>query len=124
MMRPLLILVIIVLFIVSAYYDLRVGTIPDNNTVYENHELDVNENDEENEDLELMESNEPIPYIEVVVERGQTVYEIVRFINGENNFTEAPHKVIEDFEKLNPNVSAHDIIIGHTYRFPIYNKLE
>lgn len=120
-MRPLLVLVIIILFIASAYYDLQVGTIPYNNPVDDKHENEEGDRNEINNETSDQETEvREIPYVEVIVEAGQTVYEIVRKMNEENGFVESPHKVIADFEALNPNISAHEIIIGHTYRFPLY----
>ena len=110
-MRPLIVFIIIIIVAVSAYYDLQEGTIPHLN----------------NENSESIEShNDSAPpqdknFEEVKVEAGQTVYAIVQEVN-EGHFNKAPHQVIKDFETLNPQVSAHEIIIGHSYRFPIYTK--
>ncbi|MDQ0254392.1 hypothetical protein J2S74_001767 [Evansella vedderi] len=126
-MRPIIVLAIIMLFSTSAYYDLRVGTIPHSSPFVaqeEEHPPIPDEIDKIEEDDDQIESpgNISLPYEEVIVEAGQTVYGIVKSLHGENEMTYPPHKVVEDFEALNPNVTAHQIIIGHSYRFPIYRS--
>lgn len=123
-MRPILVLVIVILLSASAYYDLKVGTIP-NAASFEANEESV-EQIETNDNTEETNVNISLPYKEVNVKGGQTVYGIVKSLHEEQGIvlTRPPHIVVEDFEALNPNVEAHQIIIGHTYRFPMYTTTD
>ncbi|MFA9559362.1 hypothetical protein ACERII_18780 [Evansella sp. AB-rgal1] len=115
-MRPILILSFIIFLGISAYYDLTEGTIPQSLQYTEDNNVESN-------GLETG-SNEAmsIPYQEVIVEAGHTVYGIVQALHEKQGLRFAPPKVVDDFEALNPNVKAHEIIIGHTYRFPLYDN--
>ncbi|UTR09390.1 hypothetical protein MM300_16000 [Evansella sp. LMS18] len=117
-MRPVLVLAIIILFIISAYYDLNNGTIPDNH--YESN--NTTENTEEKKD-EHPENTSGQDYLEVIVEPGHTVYGIVRALH-DTELTIPPYIVTEDFELLNPGTEAHRIQTGQAYRFPVYNSSE
>lgn len=118
-MRPILVLALIILLSASAYYDLKVGTIPNASSFEINETSEATEIEENTEERS---GEVSLPYEEILVEAGQTVYGIVKSIHEEHDLrlTRPPHIVVEDFEALNPNVQAHQIIIGHTYRFPLY----
>ncbi|MDG5788766.1 hypothetical protein QA612_14940 [Evansella sp. AB-P1] len=113
-MRPIIGLAIIILLIVSVYYDLSVGTIPQSSASNLTNEI------KETDDLQ---EDKIVPYQEVIVEAGQTVYGIVQALHADQGISTPPHLVVEDFEALNPNTKAHEIIIGHSYRFPLYHNI-
>ncbi|ADU29902.1 hypothetical protein [Evansella cellulosilytica] len=127
-MRPIVGLIIIAVIAISAYYDWNVGTIPHaaspHNGMAEegSHNTDIdNITEEQNEETESSQVGSiSLQFQEVVVGPGQTVYGIVKELNDELIY--APNKVVEDFEALNPSVLSHEIIIGHSYRFPIYSS--
>ena len=116
-MRPILVIVIILLFIMSTFYDLNIGTIPDrNNDGAIETPADVEETEPSQSQGELS-----LSYQEIIVESGHTVYGIVKALHEEDGFVIPPHMVVEDFEALNPKVEAHKILIGQAYRFPVYS---
>ncbi|MBU9712101.1 hypothetical protein [Evansella tamaricis] len=115
-MRPLLVLIIAILVSVSAYYDLRNGTIPQ---VSSHNEIDIEELEQMEETTDEPSNQVSLPYQEVIVESGHTVYGVVRALH-DDSFSIPPYKVVDDFEALNPQVEAHKILVGEIYRFPLY----
>ncbi|MBU9722459.1 MULTISPECIES: hypothetical protein [Bacillaceae] len=124
-MRPLLVFIIIMVFIISAFYDLNVGTIPHSSNIHANEKTEETVDSTESiqgssETDEQTGGQISLPYQEVIVDSGQTVYGIVKALHEGKNFTVAPHTVVEDFEALNSDIVAHQILVGEVYRFPIY----
>ncbi|SDY53260.1 hypothetical protein SAMN05421736_102195 [Evansella caseinilytica] len=115
-MRPILIVAITIFLGFSVYYDLNTGTIP-HSTESEPGSDTIPTDDRSEQDVSTGDIS--FPYQEVIVESGQTVYGIVKVLHDEE-FTVPAYEVIDDFEALNPHVNAHEILIGQTYRFPLY----
>ncbi|WP_243290573.1 hypothetical protein [Bacillus sp. FJAT-47783] len=99
------------LFIYIVYYDLKVGTLP---TFQEKNVMEVvaqkeNTNSTEND----------IQYVTKEVKQGETVLSIVEQLHKES--VPVPiDTIVSDFERLNENTKANKIIIGQTYKFPMY----
>ncbi|PYZ94285.1 hypothetical protein CR194_01745 [Salipaludibacillus keqinensis] len=113
-MRPIILLIILGIVLFSIRIDLTSGTIPSNQMEEPfNQQIHIEDNEEES----LANS---LNYQEVIVEPGQTVYGIVQQLHESQSFNVSLHDVLYDFEKLNPEVSAHYLIAGEAYKFPIY----
>ncbi len=121
-MRPILVLAIIIIFIASAYYDLNIGSIPEQSSdITPESDLEVTETDS----LDVQADGDPaLSYEEIIVEPGHTVYGIVQALHDHEQvpLTVQAEQVVNDFEALNPEVGAHQIIVGEAYRFPIYKS--
>ncbi|SER69249.1 hypothetical protein [Salipaludibacillus aurantiacus] len=121
-MRPIILLVILIIVIVSVRIDLTSGTIPFQQSagMEETGEMNDKYSDPPEELEEPEEPSSPLPYQEVIVEPGQTVYGVVQRLHGEELFNIPLHEVLEDFEALNPDISPHHLLAGETYKFPLY----
>ncbi|UCZ54536.1 hypothetical protein LGQ02_07180 [Bacillus shivajii] len=124
-MRPILVLTIIIIVIASAYYDLNTGTIPDQ-SINESPEpeLVASQLEDDIDDSDESDIAEPaLAYEEVIVEAGHTVYGIVQALHQDEPFNVQAEQVVNDFEALNPQIEAHRIIVGESYRFPLYSTI-
>ncbi|TCP31128.1 hypothetical protein EV207_1033 [Scopulibacillus darangshiensis] len=61
-----------------------------------------------------------IPYKNYQVAPGDTVLSVVEKLNP--NDTIAIQRMVNDFNKLNPNTDPNHIRIGRSYAFPIYKN--
>lgn len=107
-MKRILYLVLIAIVAYSIYYDLTTGTLPAFSAPIQLQE-------------EIKEQTEQtIPYIEVLVQAGDTVLSIIE--REEGHLTKPIDAIMKDFEKLNNGISPHEIQIGKIYKFPTYLK--
>lgn len=115
MMRPLVLLVLFIIVLVSVRVDLTAGTIP---------QYDMTSGEQAEPSSTVHEEPEPpeeaLTYQEVVVEPGQTVYSVVQKLHEPEPFTIPLHDVLVHFEQLNPGVSSHNLLAGEVYKFPVY----
>lgn len=107
MLKKICVFLLLVLTIYSVYYDLNIGTLPTTNasTTIE---------------LQSEEDVESVPFVEVTVEAGYTVLSIVEQLHYPEKIEVSIQQIINDFEYLNTNVSAHEIQMGRSYLFPLY----
>lgn len=122
-MRPIIILIIIIIVAISIRLDLTTGTIPQyNDDTIENTEVN-SEQEVSIDELEPKSATNTSPvFQEVMVESGQTVYGITQQLHGIDEFNVSIQEVSQDFEALNPNTVAHELMAGEVYKFPIYQN--
>ncbi|NPC93327.1 LysM peptidoglycan-binding domain-containing protein [Bacillus sp. WMMC1349] len=99
-MKRLVMFLSILLTLFIIYYDLKTGTIPE-------QAIPVSARTKETIATDMIE------YKTVTVQPGETVISIT----GDDMSTS---RIINDFERLNPNVKARHIQAGVTYKFPVY----
>ncbi|WP_416149353.1 hypothetical protein ACM26V_24405 [Salipaludibacillus sp. HK11] len=116
-MRPIILLLIIITIAISVRIDLTTGTIPEKSTKEKSLQEELTEN---NEEMPLTIS--PLPFQEVMVEPGQTVYGVTQQLHDASNFAIPLGDVLFDFESLNPGISADKLIAGEVYKFPLYEQ--
>jgi hypothetical protein len=109
MMKRLVGVVFTVLVLYSIYYDLSYGTLPAVTT-------------EQKSEIQKIPSNE-IAYFEQTVEVGDTVLTIIENQLGQS-LPVPISEVVTDFQKLNDDLSPHQIQPGKKYKFPNYSKEE
>ncbi|WP_096434643.1 hypothetical protein [Alteribacter populi] len=114
-MKQLIGIAIFIILVVSVYYDLTEGTLPDHSISEQNIE-----HADENQDAADQQEGTTLVYQEVIVESGHTVYTIVQALHQDQTIDAGFDQIADDFELLNPEVSAHEIQVGQTYRFPLY----
>lgn len=103
-MKALFGILMAALVLYTMYYDLHTGTLP------QSPQASASTKQQETPHT---------PAVKVKVTPGATVMSIVEHENPK--LSVSIHQVVEDFEKLNPGVRAHDITIGKVYSFPVYN---
>lgn len=116
-MRPIVLLIIFVIVAFCIQVDLTSGTIPISLSENEGIETDEVSSMEEEVQVPL-----DLPYQMIIVEPGQTVYGIVQELHHQQSFAVPIHEVLEDFELLNPGVSAHQLLAHEQYKFPLYEN--
>ncbi|MDA7026929.1 LysM domain-containing protein [Bacillus sp. CLL-7-23] len=99
-MKRLVMFLSILLTLFIIYYDLKTGTLPE-------QVIPVSARTKETIATDMIE------YKTVTVQPGETVMSIT----GDDMST---RRIINDFERLNPNVKARYIRAGVTYKFPVY----
>lgn len=110
-MKRLLTVITFLLLIYIVYYDLKIGTLP---TFPQEDVMEVVQ-----QKAATLNTDEPIPYQNIQVKKGDTVLSIVERIHGET-VDISIETIVSDFEQLNKSTKAHNILIGQTYKFPIY----
>lgn len=99
-------IVILVLYVI--YHDMTEGTLPS----------------VKNENLSVPAStSSEIPFIEEVVQPGDTVLTIVEK-NSQHPLPVSITKLISDFQRLNEGEKPEEIQIGENYKFPTYPQGE
>jgi hypothetical protein len=111
MLRKLIYFSLFCVVAYSCYYDWSIGTLPAAMTATASDEVIIIDATEE----------ESIPSMEVTVMNGETVLSIVERIN-DGYLPSSMQKIVDDFEALNPSITAHIIKSGKTYSFPLYIK--
>ncbi|WP_408006788.1 hypothetical protein ACJROX_19125 [Pseudalkalibacillus sp. A8] len=106
-MKKFIITCVVILFLYSAYFDLKVGTLPT----------------EAKNDMQVQVANsvptEEVAFKEVQVQPGETVLSILEQIHH-GSLPVSIEKAVAEFERLNQNTSAHSIQANETYRFPLF----
>jgi cell division protein YceG involved in septum cleavage len=104
-MKKFLGLCLAALVIYTAYYDLKVGTlpIPSQAAAAETHQ---------------QQEQAKIPYVKVKVKAGETVLSVAEHLNPSKPVP--INQLIHDFKQLNPDTDPNQIQVGETYRFPTY----
>jgi hypothetical protein len=106
-------LIIIGLFLCYIiYYDFKIGTLPAFSM--------TNAEKVQKTKIEKMNEQPTIPFYEVKIKQGDTVLSITERYHG--SLPSSIEKIVKDFEVLNSNVKAEAILLGKTYRFPIYKE--
>ena len=106
-MKKVAAIVASLLFLLSLYYDLKVGTLPLKATA-------------QTEATEVNAANTAeIPYVEHIVDRGETVLSIVESYTGP--LPVEIDTVVQDFTTLN-QMEPDKIQAGKIYKFPIYSE--
>ncbi|HWO77656.1 MAG TPA: hypothetical protein VNM69_17460 [Bacillus sp. (in: firmicutes)] len=105
-MKRVAAIVAVLLFLLSLYYDLKVGTLPLKATA-------------QTEAAATAANEEAIPYVEHIVDRGDTVLTIVETYTSP--IPVGIDKVVEDFISLN-QITPDKIQAGKIYKFPIYSE--
>jgi hypothetical protein len=123
--KKILFILFILLFFRSVLYDLSVGTASkwiDTTSSTEEKEPSINAPTEEkvNQD-EQMNSNihKDFEVVSYKVKAGDTVLSVAETLNSHPISID---KLLEDFQKLNPNINPHEIHIDQTYLFPVYHE--
>lgn len=98
--------ILALMFIMSFYKDLTVGTL-------------ISSNHAENEQITPV-VNIDSTAMRVKVQEGETVLSIVEQINQNSVQTIDIDQVLTDFKKLNPEIKPLDINAGEYYYFPLY----
>jgi LysM repeat protein len=98
------------LVIYIIYFDLTVGTLPTAAT----KQVDRNA-------VTVAKPKTEIPSFEAKVKPGETLISIVEHYLGKS-LPVSINDLIEDFQQLNPGISAEKMKIGATYHFPDYSK--
>ncbi|WP_153461551.1 hypothetical protein [Sediminibacillus terrae] len=115
--KKALVTLFIILFIVSIFKDLTVGTI---NSIQQVEE----QNDNSSESLEpsqntAQQNATDYQALEVEVRPGDTVLSIIEEINRAEAVLSID-SIIADFQKMNPGTNPQQIQPGETYLFPLY----
>ncbi|HZG69952.1 MAG TPA: hypothetical protein VEY51_00315 [Chondromyces sp.] len=98
---------IIAVVITSIIFDLKVGTLPH----AESKKM------KEKEVTAVTTSS--IPFEEITIKGGDTVLTVAEQLHPEG-LPVSIDQVIDDFEKLNDGLSPEKILIGRTYKIPVY----
>ncbi|SDN08431.1 LysM peptidoglycan-binding domain-containing protein [Sediminibacillus halophilus] len=107
----------IVLFIVSIFKDLTVGTL---NGVQQTEEQSDNLSESHKPSQKAPQQDQTAyQAIEVEVRPGDTVLSIIEEINRAEAVL-AIDSIVTDFQKLNPGTDPQQIQPGETYLFPLY----
>ncbi|QTM99844.1 hypothetical protein ERJ70_11390 [Sediminibacillus dalangtanensis] len=108
----------IILFIVSIFKDLTVGTL--NGAQQRTEEQPANPSNSHKPSQKAPQQDQ-IAYqvIEVEVRPGDTVLSIIEEINRAEAVL-AIDSIVTDFQKLNPGTDPQQIQPGETYLFPLY----
>ncbi|RKL68708.1 hypothetical protein CR203_01250 [Salipaludibacillus neizhouensis] len=114
-MRPIITILLIIIIGFCVRIDLTTGSIPTTlpQTSPENDSVS-------NEEESVVPPPVAIPNQVIIVEPGQTVYGIVQELHEGQPFAIPIHEVLEDFETLNPEISANQLIANEQYKFPLY----
>lgn len=92
------------------YYDLQVGTLPAVHSIPAATQA-----------APLKKENTPsISFYEMKIKQGDTVLSITEQHHG--RLPTSINQIIHDFEALNSDAQAGEILYGQTYRFPDYNQ--
>ncbi|MGM7721107.1 hypothetical protein [uncultured Metabacillus sp.] len=111
-MKRLFLFLLVIFLCYIVYYDFQIGTLP---------ALSISKNPPESEKaLKIKEESASIPYFEVEIKQGDTVLTIIE--RHHNGLPASIEKIIKDFEVLNSDVKAEEILLGETYRFPNYEQ--
>lgn len=113
-MRPIIAILLIIIIAFAVRVDLTAGTIPTN---LAQNNVEQNPTSAEENDM-IVDMNNQV----IIVETGQTVYGIVQELHEGQSFAIPIHEVLEDFEALNPGISAHQLIATEQYKFPLYEN--
>lgn len=71
------------------------------------------------QEMNTVSAENDIQFVTKKVKQGETVLSIVEQLHKES--VSVPIETIaSDFERLNENTKANKIIIGQTYKFPVY----
>lgn len=107
-LRNLLVYLILILFILSLYKDLTVGT-PLSNENKSSHVQQSNLKDKENS----------LSGIQVRIQPGDTVLSITEQINHQLPAMDIT-QIIADFKTINPHTNPYDLQSDTIYYFPLY----
>lgn len=108
--KKTLLYIFIVLFIVSLYKDLTIGT-------------QLNSTSNQQHDIEYKTEVNDITVMRVKVQQGDTVLSIVEKINQHVSNTMDIKQIITDFEALNPTIEkSEELKLNTFYYFPVYEK--
>ncbi len=110
-MKRISILLIILFVCYIIFYDFRIGTLPVNNQSIAQPVITKKE---------TVDKSSELPAYQVRVKQGDTVLSITEQYHG--TLPTSIEQIINDFQLLNPKVSAEEIIIGKTYLFPDYKQ--
>lgn len=98
-------LAVIVVYVI--YFDLSVGTFHNSNS------LSTNEVIKEA-------SNEGISYETIEIKSGDTLLSVVEQLSTATP-TPSSDQIIADFQSLNPNIAPTELVIGKSYKIPVYD---
>ncbi|MFY4776373.1 hypothetical protein [Metabacillus sp. RGM 3146] len=110
-MKRSLFLLILSFLCYIVYYDLSKGTLPAVTTHAQEKIAEVST-------VEVSHKG----YESVKVQSGDTVLSVMESLNSSSSPNLSIEKSIKDFEALNPGTKAEQIVIGKTYKFPVYKK--
>ncbi|MDQ0213888.1 ketopantoate hydroxymethyltransferase [Oikeobacillus pervagus] len=106
-MKKIVGFLIFLIISVSVVYDMKVGSLPSSKT----------ETTLKNESISVTQTT--IPYQEVKIKGGDTVLSITEHLHNQA-LPVSIEQVISDFEKLNNGMAPEDILIGGSYKIPVY----
>lgn len=104
-MKRLLIVLITLFLVYIIYYDFTVGTLPSATPVNKNIPSETTDKN----------------YFELKIKQGDTVLSIIE-TKHRSPLPVPIEKIVQDFEKLNPNEKVETIKVGKIYKFPIYDE--
>ncbi|KKI88596.1 hypothetical protein WQ54_30860 [Bacillus sp. SA1-12] len=111
-MKRLFVFLLMTFLCYIVYYDFQVGTLP---ALSMAQLPPVSEKEQK-----IKEEPASIPYFEVKIKQGDTVLTIIE--KHHNGLPASIEEIIKDFEVLNSDVKAEEILPGETYRFPNYEQ--
>ncbi|MED0659149.1 MULTISPECIES: hypothetical protein [Bacillus] len=106
-MKRLGMLLALVVVIIAIGYDLKIGTLPSNQPKTSPFSLSAPA------------AHSSIPYKEIKIHSGDTVLSVAERIQ-QGTLPVSIDEVIHDFETLNNGLKPEDIMVGRTYKFPVY----
>ncbi|MBE3570656.1 MAG: hypothetical protein IMW92_11230 [Bacillales bacterium] len=106
-MKRLGMLLALIVVIIAIGYDLKTGTLPSSHPKASPFSVAATA------------VHSSIPYKEIKIHSGDTVLSIAERIQ-KGKLPVSIDEVIHDFETLNNGLKPEDIMVGRTYKFPVY----
>jgi uncharacterized protein YmfQ (DUF2313 family) len=106
-MKRLGMLLALIVVIIAVGYDLKTGTLPSSRPKVSPFSVTAPV------------AHSSIPYKEIKIHSGDTVLSIAERIQ-KGTLPVSIDEVIHDFEKLNNGLHPEDIMVGRTYKIPVY----
>ncbi|MUK87111.1 hypothetical protein GMD78_01665 [Ornithinibacillus sp. L9] len=107
-MKKFLLYLLIILFLISVYKDITIGT-------------EVKSNEQEKKVVVDTEHN-MYQAVKVKVSHGETVLSVVERLNNFESAQLDVNRILSDFKQLNPHVDPYNIKSNSFYYFPMYNE--
>ncbi|MBD1378906.1 type IV pilus assembly protein FimV [Metabacillus arenae] len=112
-MKRLFILCLSLFICYIVYYDIQKGTLP----------RPAQPNQIEEPSKPAMAQTDAPDFVERKVRAGETVLSILEDIH-QSSLPISIEEMIQDFEEINPEEKAENIVIGESYKFPLYKEDE
>lgn len=107
-MRKTIITIVIILFFISIYKDLTIGT-----------PISTNINQKKDNSVTAV-NNNSFDIVKIKINPGDTVITVIERLNPELNSFDI-ELLLKDFSELNPNADPNALMVNRYYFFPKYN---